>query len=289
MPTIERVCEDFLSLPDASGGLAPRLISRSADTGDMTHWTETLFKEQADRYADFFDERFAAAGPEVEQLLSLVDESFAIDPERTLDLACGTGRHVIALAEQGCTAEGLDFSEQFVAEARDRIDVQGLSDRASVIHHDMRALDDWPGAEYDLITSFWNSLGYYDRATDVQVLREARRLLSKDGCVAIELGNKDFYLPNFEDTSVEEDEDRLTIERRDYDVETGRFHTQVDLFDATDGYEHVDTMEWENRLYAPAVLRELIGDAGFKEVELFGGFSGSAVSMHCERVVAVAR
>lgn len=26
---------------------------------------------------------------------------------------------------------------------------------------DMRALDEWDGS-YDLITSFWNSLGYYD-------------------------------------------------------------------------------------------------------------------------------
>lgn len=255
----------------------------------MAHWTETLFKQQADRYADFFDARFEAGRVEVDQVLRLVDEAYGLDPERTLDVACGTGRHVVAFAEQGCVAEGLDFSEQFVAKARDRIDERGLADRASVEHHDMRALDEWPGSEYDLVTWFWNSLGYYDRATDRATLAEARRLLADPGCVAIELGNKDFYLANFEDTAVEDDGDRLSVERRDYDVETGRFHTRLDLFDVEDGYEHVDTLEWKNRIYAAPVLRELLYDAGFEDVSLYGGFSGSEVSMNSERVVALAR
>ena len=33
----------------------------------------------------------------------------------------------------------------------------------------MRELDEVTGS-YDLVTSFWNSLGYYDRATDERVL-----------------------------------------------------------------------------------------------------------------------
>ena len=255
----------------------------------MAHWTETLFKQQADRYADFFDARFEAGRVEVDQLLRLVDEAYGLDPERTLDVACGTGRHVVAFAEQGCTAEGLDFSEQFVAEAGDRIDERGLADRASVEHHDMRELPAWPGSGYDLVTWFRNSLGYYDRATDERILGEARDLLADDGCLAIEMGNKDFYLANFEESGVDQDDDRLTVERRDYDVETGRFHTQVDLFDVEDGYEHVDTLEWKNRIYAAPVLRELLYDAGFDDVSLYGGFSGSALSMTSERAVALAR
>ena len=51
---------------------------------------------------------------------------------------------------------------------------------------------------------------------------------------------------------------------------TGRFHTQLDVFDAGEGYEHDCSMEWENRIYAPAVLRELCEDAGSEEGRQIG-------------------
>ncbi|PSP92746.1 hypothetical protein BRC78_02695 [Halobacteriales archaeon QH_8_68_33] len=100
----------------------------------------------ADLYVPFFEERFDA------------------DPETALDVACGAGRHVIAFVDRGLDAEGLDFSERFLDEARER----ELSDNAAFRHHDMRELDEVTGS-YDLVTSFWNSLGYYDRATDERV------------------------------------------------------------------------------------------------------------------------
>ena len=37
------------------------LFSRSGNTSGMTHWTERLFEEQADLYADFFAARFDGA------------------------------------------------------------------------------------------------------------------------------------------------------------------------------------------------------------------------------------
>jgi hypothetical protein len=48
-------------------------------------------------------------------------------------------------------------------------------------------------------------------------------------------------------------------------------------------------MEWENRLYAPAVLRELCERAGFEDVRLFGGFDGSGLTLDSMRVVVLAQ
>ena len=254
----------------------------------MTHWTETLFREQADLYVPFFEERFDAAEEQANRLLDLLATEFDADPETALDVACGAGRHVIAFAERGLDAEGLDFSERFLEEARERVRERGLADSAAFRHHDMRELDELTGS-YDLVTSFWNSLGYYDRATDEWVLAEARRLLSERGVLAIEASNRDFYLANFEESSVDESDGRLTVERREYDVTTGRFHTQLDVFDAGEGYEHDCSMEWENRIYAPAALRELCEDAGFEEVRLSGGFDGAELTMESDTVVVLAR
>jgi SAM-dependent methyltransferase len=254
----------------------------------MTHWTETLFREQADQYVDFFEQRFEAADAQAEALLDLVATEYDADPETALDLACGTGRHVFAFADRGLDAEGIDFSEPFVERARAAARERDLTGSAAFHEHDLRELEEWTGT-YDLVTIFWNSLGYYDRETDERMLANARRLLSAEGVLVVEVSNKDSYLANFEPASVSEN-GHLVVERRDYDVETGRFHTTLDRFDATgEGYDHEYSMEWENRIYAPAVLRELCEDAGFEDVRLFGGFDGRSPSLDSDTVVVLAQ
>ena len=254
----------------------------------MTHWTERLFKEQSDQYMEFFERRFDAAETQAEAVLDLVAMEYDADPQSVLDLACGAGRHVVSFADRGLDAEGIDFSEPFLERAREYARERGVTERTAFHNHDLRELDDWAG-EYDLATSFWNSLGYYDRETDQQLLANARRLLADDGVLVVEASNRDFYLANLERSSVSED-DHLFVERRDYDPETGRFHTQLDRFAVLDqGYDHEYTMEWENRIYAPVGLRELCEDAGFEDVRLFGGFDGSRVTIDSDTVVVLAQ
>jgi len=258
----------------------------------VSHWTDRLFREQAGLFAAALEERVAAADGEVADLLALLDGAYGLDPERTLDVACGVGRHVLALADRGRDAEGLDFSADYVERARDRAAERGLADRATFHHADMRDLDAWGEGRdpYDLVTVLWNSLGYYDRATDEAVLAAARDLLADDGALVVEMGNKDFYLADDQPTAVTEANGRLTVDQRTYDVETGRFHTTAHWFDATgDGYDYLDTLEWEQRMYAPVVLRELCQDTGFETVDLYAGFDGADLEQESPTVVVVAR
>lgn len=255
----------------------------------MTHWTDTLFREQADLFAESFEDMFEAADEQVGDLLELLAESYDCEPARSLDVACGVGRHVLPLADRGVEAEGLDFSAEFVDRAREHASERDRTGEATFHEADMRTLEEWSGT-YDLITILWNSIGYYGKETDVQVLADARELLSEDGVLVLDLSNRDFLLGNFDDATVSEDEERLSIYRQEYDPETGQFATTFDVFDVTDeGYDYVDRMEWENRLYAPPVLRELCLEAGYETVSLYGGFDGSDLTRESRRVVAVAR
>jgi SAM-dependent methyltransferase len=254
----------------------------------MTHWTEQLYREQADVFAQFFEDRFDRAAEQTNQLLQLLEEKGEIQPASTLDVACGTGGHVVAFAEEGCDAEGLDFSEAFIERAREEAADRDVDDRTQFHVHDMRDLEEFQGS-YDLVTNFWNSIGYYDRSTDVEILAELRQLLTNDGVVALEMSNKEFHVRNFESSSVRELDGELHVERKDFDPETGRFPTTVDVFAIEDSrYEHADTIEWENRLYAPVELRELFEDAGFETVSLFGGLDGEAVSLDSKTVIVLA-
>lgn len=60
------------------------------------------------------DHRFERATDQVEALFQLVSNERGTDPDRVLDVACGTGWHVLAFVDHGCRAEGLDFSKAFV-------------------------------------------------------------------------------------------------------------------------------------------------------------------------------
>jgi ubiquinone/menaquinone biosynthesis C-methylase UbiE len=264
------------------------LSSRTDHRRTMAHWSERLFQEQAAAFAQFFERRFDQAEAEVEQLLQLVGDTRGVEPERILDVACGTGRHVLAFADDGCDATGLDFSEEFIARARDRASERGLTDRTEFRIHDMRDLDGFDG-KFDLITSFWNSLGYYDKPTDVGILTEMNRLLTDEGIVAIEMSNKEFQLQNFETAGVRELDETLHVERREFDVATGRFRTTIDVFSIEEsGYDYVETMEFEPRLYAPVELKEMCDDAGFEQVSLFGDFEGGSLSLDASTVVVLA-
>ena len=74
---------------------------------DEVFWRET--------YSFMFpDSRLAAAAGEVEQIITLA----ACNQGRVLDLACGPGRHSVALARRGFRVTGVDRSRFFLERAR---------------------------------------------------------------------------------------------------------------------------------------------------------------------------
>ena len=58
-----------------------------------------------------------------------------------LELACGTGRVAIPLAEAGFEVHGVDLSEQMLAVCRDKIEERGLGERIRLILANMTSFD----------------------------------------------------------------------------------------------------------------------------------------------------
>jgi SAM-dependent methyltransferase len=253
----------------------------------MPDWTDDLFRDEPGRFAETLADRADDAGDEVDSLLALLDDR-GRSPDSVLDVACGIGRHVVPFAAAGLDAEGLDYSEPFVERARARASEAGVDDRTAFHHADMRDLDGFDG-EYDLVTLFWNSLGYYGREVDRAVLSDARSLLSEDGTLVVEASNKDHVVHELDGDAVHDRGDELIVRRVEYDPETGRHHQTVERFAADgDGYEHAGTTEFSPRLYAPVELRELCEAAGYDRVSLEAGFDGGEVTLSDPRVVVLA-
>lgn len=79
--------------------------------------------------------------------------------ERILDLACGTGRHSLALARQGFSVVGSEISAELIAIAREDAKAQGLE--ATFLEGDLRELDFED--EFDIVLNLNDgAVGYFE-------------------------------------------------------------------------------------------------------------------------------
>lgn len=114
-----------------------------------------------------WDERFREGryprDPDPAPVLQRYVESF---PDgRALDIAAGTGRNAVFLAERGYEVDAIDKSREGLKIARENAADRGVEDRCTWIHAD--ALEyAYPEATYDVITA--RSFRIVDRLTDVK-------------------------------------------------------------------------------------------------------------------------
>lgn len=252
----------------------------------MTHWTEAVFRDRPEVFRHDLEDAVGEAPEEVDQVLELLASEHDVDPGSAFDVPCGIGRHAVALAERGLDVTGLDLSTAYVERARERAEAAGVD--AAFHQGDMRDLA--PVGRFDLVLNMWTSFGYYDEETDRAILAALRDRVADEGALVMELANKEGILANFEDDGVMRGEDHVSFETREYDPGSSRMHTERELFEPVqDGYEHVGTMEYETRLFAPATLGRWLLDAGFGSVALYADLTGGDLTHESTRLVAVAK
>lgn len=84
---------------------------------------------------------------------------------RALDIATGTGRNAVFLANNGYTVDALDKSREGLAIARDNAEKRGIEDNCSWIHADAFEYT-YPEETYDVITI--QSFQVMERLTDIK-------------------------------------------------------------------------------------------------------------------------
>jgi SAM-dependent methyltransferase len=251
----------------------------------MAHWTEEAFVENPGVFQPELEAKTAAAEQEVEDLLALLASDHDLAPTTALDVPCGIGRHAVPLAERGLAVTGVDVAAEYVDRARERAAGAGVD--ASFVVGDMRALpvDD----RFTLVVNLWTSFGYYDAETDRAVLAGLRERVADGGALVLELSNKEGVLAAFDDDGVTRRDDHVVVETREYDPVRSRMATERELFEvAPDGYDHVGTMTFETRMFAPDTLRRWLLDAGFGSVSLYADLEGGELTRESTRLVVVA-
>lgn len=174
---------------------------------------------------------------------------------RLLDLCCGYGRHAMRLAERGYQVTGLDRDPEAIAEAERR--THAANQQVTYLVGDMREVGELPGT-FDAVINMWQSLAFFDEATNAEVLRQVRSKLTPGGRFIVDIYNRDFFERNQGQKRQEIDG---TIVESDGYMEGNRWHSVITYRDADGAIVGGDHMEWQ--MFTPDEFVTLATECGF--------------------------
>ncbi len=237
----------------------------------MSEWFEHWFGEA---YLELYPHRDDAEAARVVALLARL--GVVAPGARILDLACGAGRHSVALSAGGATVCGLDLSMPLLRAARRR----GVT--ASLVRGDMRRLP-LRTAAFDTVVNLFTSFGYFaDDADHLAALREVARVLAPGGRFALDFLNA----PAVRSGLVPRDERvvggrRVVQERRFSDA--GRTVVKsIDLVD--EGRTYMERV----RLFERAELESMMKTAGLRVDAAVGDYDGGPHTAASPRLMLLA-
>ena len=238
-------------------------------------------------YADYFDERYldvfsASFTDEHSQAEADAVARFLALPQGAsiLDLACGQGRHAIALARMGYTLTGLDLSPLLLARAS--VAATSADVAATWVEGDMRDLP-WVAA-FDACINLTTAFGYF--ATDEEneaVLRQVAKVLKPGGQFLIETMHRDYIVREYQQHDwYETDDETLVWALRLFDAIKGRT-TVVERYRTAAGEEGE---RYHNiRVYTATELHAMLRRAGLEPMDTWGEWEGDAFSFDSTRLI----
>jgi SAM-dependent methyltransferase len=231
-------------------------------------WYQEWFGEE---YLELYSHRDPE---EARQHVALVRTLFESPPRAVLDLACGAGRHTVALRDRGVRALGCDLSLTLLAQGRGLPRVAG----------DMRGLP-FADATFDWVLNFFTSFGYFDEERqNFRVLEEIARVLVPGGRFLIDLMNLEATLADLREHETREIGGERAEIRRWWDPEQRRVNKLIRLGSpAGSTRTFLESVRGYTRDEVVIGLRW----AGLEADELFGNFRGEPHGRDSERLILV--
>jgi len=202
---------------------------------------------------------------------------------RVLDLACGFGRHTLALLEQGLDAVGVDLSASLLAGSRGLAGGERLAGR--LVRADARALP-FPAATFDGVANLFSSFGYFGEEGDGRVLAEVSRVLRPGALAVLDLMNPARVRQGLVPRSISTRGAARLTEERSLAAGGARVVKVVTL--EVPG-EPARTWREDVRMYDASEMRSLGSVRGLTLVAVLGNFAGEPFVPAAERQILVFR
>jgi SAM-dependent methyltransferase len=204
--------------------------------------------------------------------------------EKVLDVACGTGRHAIVLADGGIEVTGIDFNASALAVAAAA--ARGCRPAPEFVRLDMRCLR--YREQFDAAYCFWTSFGYFeDERHDLVVAKRIAEALRPGGRFLLDIHVTETALPVFEPQHLHWRDDEKSRELREdkhWDHASGR--VEADWTFTERG--HSESWHSSIRLYGFFELCQLLREAGFEQFEACDSVTGKPFALGAKRLGLVA-
>lgn len=223
-------------------------------------------------FEEVFDEDYLRTLPYMtaQQTLrevSFIEQSLVLPAgAEVLDVACGYGRHAIELTQRGLNVTGIDLSLPLLIRAADECHRRGIT--VNFAQADMREIQfdrQFDGA-YCMLTSF----GYFDEETNLRVAEGIAKTLKPGARLLLDIVNRDYVAHALPSRVWWEGDGCIVLEEVDFNFHTSRIVSRrTVVFDDGRQVEH----EVSVRAYSLHELGRLLRQAGFRVIEVSGGFS----------------
>lgn len=202
---------------------------------------------------------------------------------RILDCPCGQGRHAHLLAETGFDVDGLDYSRELLAVAKQR----GTGKTLRYTQGDMRKLPSrWTG-RFAAVVNLFTSFGFFDSPDDdLRVLEEFSRVLEPGGVLVWHGGSRDGVMARF-------------LARDWWSTADGTVFGQERTFDPLSGFLSIRST-WRGpggegerahriRLYSASELANRMREFGLIVEEAYDGWTERPLTRRSSEMMLVAR
>ncbi len=225
---------------------------------------------------------------ELEQTLAFLRDRLRLSPgARVFDQCCGLGGVSIPLAQLGFSVTGVDLCSKYIRKAKLEAERLGVTAQ----FHEGDACEFVPTESADGAFNWFTSFGYFESDADnIKMLKRAFEAIKPGAYFALEFANIPFIIRNFRDemksTLVSSDGEIGMTRKCVLDLAHGTMK-QHWTFAMPDGrtLEHDSTL----RAYMPTDMVRLFGEAGFVDIELFGGINGEPLTVDSGRLVIIGR
>jgi ubiquinone/menaquinone biosynthesis C-methylase UbiE len=236
-------------------------------------------------YQSFFEHYLRIYGPflsseqterEVDGMVRLLN---LVKGTVILDLACGYGRHALALARRGYRVTGLDLSRTLLAHAEDEARNAGLQVR--FLRGDMRSIP--YEHTFDVVTCLFSSFGYFELEEDNQeVLDQVYRVLKPGGLFLLDIVPQSRGFRSFSPSVTRYEDGLLVLEERQIDWVGSRQEIRVTLF-----FPNEQRKEYRQsvRLYTLTEIIGMLADAGLEFRVHYGSLDGQGFTADSRLVV----
>jgi ubiquinone/menaquinone biosynthesis C-methylase UbiE len=200
--------------------------------------------------------------------------------DRVLDLACGHGRHALAVTRHVAEVVGYDRTRRFIEYGQKWAADRGMANGWFIIG-DMCELAF--EAEFDAAYNYFTSWGNYDD-TNLDILKRVRHALKPGGRFLLEFIARDALMRRFKNQDWSElDDGTVVLFEHSFNFETGRQRSRRTYRKGSE----TKTVEIDLRIPAPEELLRLFREAGFNRTRLVKAPDSGKVTLDTRRIAVI--